>query len=552
MARGMDAKKAYASLNMPPARYFLQFAVPLVATGVAVVILLRFLAPSLFEGAFSPLVWAIPVYFALLAVAYPYTVAESKKSEINNNIHFFITHMGVLATANIPRTEVMKLLSEKKEYGALAEETRKIYSLVSSWNMSLAEACRFISKRTPSDIWADFLDRFAYSMESGEDLEIFLSNEQSVIMEDFSSVYKGALYEVENMKGLFNSMMMSAIFVIIFAILMPVITGIDPTLLMSGALFLVLCLEIAFVYFTKAKAPIDPIWHKLKIETDISRALKTSLPISITGCLAAIAVMLVFFGDNHPAILLAVGLSPLAYTGFIVGRAEEKVKRRDDNFSAFIRSLGASTAARGGQVTETLRHLQTHDFGPLTTDIRALYSRLNLRVDDERAWTYFSADCGSNLIEKFSRMFVEGIKAGGKADAIGRIISVNFNFIITLRKQRYQMAGNFKGMLYGLVAGMAFALFVGVGIVGLLKGIFTEITLPESSPFGSFLSFDVDITLMGFLVVLLLLAHSMASGLMIHIADGGSYSRTYFDFVLMFWVAAVVSVGAERTLGNLL
>ena len=552
MAGGIDIKKAYAALNMPPARYVAQFVLPLVGTGVAVVVILRLFAPMLFSGIFAGLIYAIPLYFALLAAIYPYTVAEGKKNEINNNIHFFITHMGVLATANIPRGEIMRMLGEKKEYGALAEETRKIFTLVDAWNMSLAEACRFISKRTPSDIWSDFLDRFAYSIESGEDLEMFLKNEQVVVMEDFATVYRGALYEVENMKGLFNSMMMSVIFVVIFAILMPVITGIDGTFLMGGAVFLVMCIEVAFVYFIKAKAPTDPIWHATKIETSLSRALKKALPISLASCLVLVAIALGVVDHWPIAILIAIGLTPLAYTGFIVGREEEKVKRRDDNFAAFIRSLGASTSARGGQVTETLRHLQTHDFGPLTPDIRQLYARLNLRVDDEKAWHYFAADCGSNLIAKFSNMFVEGVKAGGKADAIGRIISENFVGIVTLRKSRYQTASNFKGLLYGLVAGMAFSLYVGVGIVAMLKRIFTEVQLPEDTPFASFLNFSFDVAVIGFLIIILMLAHSMASGLMLHIADGGNYFRTYFDLPIMFWIAAVVSVFAERALGSLL
>jgi archaeal flagellar protein FlaJ len=549
---GMDTKKAYASLNMPPARYMLQFALPLVGTGILVVIILRFLAPSLFSGLFSLLIYLIPLFFVVLAAIYPYTVAEAKKNEINNNIHFFITHMGVLATANIPRSQIMRMLAEKKEYGALAEETRKIFNLVDAWNMSLAEACRFISKRTASDIWADFLDRFAYSIESGEDLDVFLKNEQQVVMEDFSSVYRGALYELENMKGLFNSMMMSVIFVVIFAILMPVITGIDATFLMGGAVFLVMCIEVGFVYFIKAKAPTDPIWHKSKLETALTRALKFALPISIFGSFIALAVTLLFFSHLPTAIILAIGLTPLIFTGYVVGREEEKVKRRDDNFAAFIRSLGASTAARGGQVTETLRHLQTHDFGPLTTDIRNLYARLNMRVDDEKGWAYFAADCGSNLIEKFSKMFVEGVKAGGKADQIGKIISENFIAIITLRKSRYQTANNFKGMLYGLVAGMAFSLYVGLGIVGMLKKIFSEISLPADTPFSEFLNFSVDIALVGFMIIVLMLAHSMASGLMLHIAEGGNYFRSYTDLVGMFWIAAVVSVAAQKALNSLL
>src|SRR5438552_2497492 len=297
---GMDVKKAYASLNMPVAKYLLTFALPLVGAGVAVVVILRLLAASLFTGVFSFILYAIPLFFVILAAIYPYTVAEGKKSQINNNIHFFITHMGVLATANIPRSDMMRMLGEKKEYGALAEETRKIFNLVDSYNMSLAEACRFISKRTPSDIWSDFLDRFAYSIESGEDIETFLKNEQQIVMEDFSTVYRGALYEVENMKGLFNSMMMSVIFVVIFAILMPVITGIDATFLMGGAVFLVICIEVAFVYFTKAKAPTDPIWHSSKLETPLAKGLKRALPLSVAGVVAFALGTLIFFGKTLP------------------------------------------------------------------------------------------------------------------------------------------------------------------------------------------------------------------------------------------------------------
>ncbi len=552
MAGKMDTRKAYASLNMPPGKYMLTYALPLVGAGVAVVAILRIGAPALFGGVFAILIYAIPVYFFVLASLYPYMVAEGKKSQINNNIHFFITHMGVLATASIPRSEVMRMLADKREYGALAEETRKIFTLVDSWNMSLAESSRFISKRTPSDIWADFLDRFAYSLDSGEELETFLKNEQTVVMEDFASEYRKALYEVENLKGLFNSMMMSLVFIVIFAILMPVITGIDATFLMGGASFLVVCIEIGFVYFIKAKAPTDPIWHDLKIETGLTKAVKAGLPVSLAGCLLFGAVALLVVPTWPVAILISISVTPLFYVGFVVGREEERVKRRDDNFAAFIRSLGASTSARGGQVTETLRHLQTHDFGPLTTDIRALYARLNLRVDDEQAWRYFAADCGSNLIEKFSRMFIEGVKSGGKADAIGRIISENFVFIITLRKSRYQMAANFKGLLYGLVAGMAFALYVGVSIVGLLKHIFENIDLPPNTPFSDFLHFSVNIELISFMVIIILLAHSMASGLMIRIAEGGNYFRAYSDFVGMYWIAAVVSVGAEKALSGLL
>ncbi|HWG91354.1 MAG TPA: archaellar assembly protein FlaJ [Candidatus Thermoplasmatota archaeon] len=547
----MDVKKAYASVGMPPATYLLKYAVPLVITGVAVSLIFTFLVPDLATGVFGALIWAIPLFFLILAVIYPYLVAEGRKQQIDRNIHFFITHMGVLATSNIPRSEIMRILGEKKEYGALAEETRKIYALVDAWNMSLAEACRFISKRCPSDIFSDFLDRFAYAMESGEELGKFLKNEQIVVMDDYSNLYEGHLYEVESMKEMFNSLMMSVVFIVIFAILMPVITGIDAIVLMGGALFLVLFIEVAFVYFTKAKAPTDPMWHQAKVETALNLRIKRTLPVSLAACLVVLILGL-NFTPFPVAVILAMGLTPLLYTGFGVAQEEEKLKRRDDNFGAFIRSLGASTSARGGNVKEVLRTLRYHDFGPLTQNIQDLYQRLNLRVDDEQAWEYFAADTGSMLIEKFTRMFVEGVKAGGKPDEIGRIISDNFVRILGLRKSRYQTASSFRGVLYGLMAGMSFALFVGVAIVGLLEKIFTNLNLDSGTPFASFFNFSTDLNLIAFLVIAMLLVHSVVSSLMIRIADGGNYFRSYVDLVGLFWVAAIVSWGAQKMLTGLL
>jgi archaeal flagellar protein FlaJ len=422
---------------------------------------------------------------------------------------------------------------------------------VDAWNMSLSEAARFIAKRTPSEIFADFLDRFAYALESGEDLEDFLKSEQVVVINDYGAHYKGNLYELENMKNLFNSMMMSVIFIVIFALLMPILTGISATILLGGALFLVGFIEVIFLYFTKAKAPSDPMWHNLKFETHLDKVLKRTLPISLLLCVGVVLAVL-HFTEWPMLILMACGLTPLLLVNWHVAREEDRLKRRDDNFAAFIRSLGASTSARGGQVTEVLRHLQTHDFGPLTENVQDLYSRLNVRVDDTQAWRYFAADCGSNLIEKFSRMFLEGLKAGGKPAPIGRIISDNFVEITNLRKGRYQTASSFRGLLYGLMAGMAFALYVGLGIVDMLENIFNDMDMPEGTPFMEFFHFSSDSVLTNFLVMALLLGHAVTSALMVKIADGGNYFRSYGDLVGMFWVAAIVGVGAGRAIEYLL
>jgi len=81
-------------------------------------------------------------------------------------------------------------------------------------------------------------------------------------------------------------------------------------------------------------------------------------------------------GDIPITFKIAIALTPFALTGSIASKEEELIKRKDDNFSAFVRALGSTSGARGGIIRDSLRNLTYHDFGPLTPDIKELYKRL--------------------------------------------------------------------------------------------------------------------------------------------------------------------------------
>jgi flagellar protein FlaJ len=57
-------------------------------------------------------------------------------------MNLFITKMGVLATAEVDRKTLMKVISKAKEYGALSEEIGKIYYLMEYWDFDLPKAAR--------------------------------------------------------------------------------------------------------------------------------------------------------------------------------------------------------------------------------------------------------------------------------------------------------------------------------------------------------------------------------------------------------------------------
>ena len=528
-------------MNLTQQQYIMKFALPLLFMGIFFPLAMFLLVPTLISGVFTYILLMVPVLFIGLIFFYPLSVLGAKKSQIDLNMHYYITHMSVLAASNMQRKEVIRQLSMHPAYGYLSTETGKIYSLMNDWNFSLAQACRFISKRTPSEIFADFLDRLAHSSEAGEPFDQFILTEQKVVMNEFDTMYKKSLNEIQMAKEIFVAMMTALIFLTSISLIMPIITGMDPIFLMAGSIVTFLGAEFVLVNFMKSKAPKDKIWHSLKIETEADRLIRMSFPVSIIG-VGILSIILFLVGKALPiTIQIAVALTPLAITGYYARREEELIKRKDDNFAAFIRALGSTAGARGGIIRESLRNLTYHDFGPLTPDINDLYKRLETRINKYMSWNYFAAGAGSNLIERFANIFAEGIDKGGKPEVIGEIIGDNFMRIISLRKLRYSLSTSLVGEVYGLTGGIAFTMFLTLAIVKMMINIFEGSDIPAGMTSIIALGNVVDINFLAFLLMTMMVGHSLLSALIIRAVDGGSLFNTYIHFVGMVWLSAIAA-----------
>ncbi|MCL7410608.1 MAG: archaellar assembly protein FlaJ [Methanosarcinaceae archaeon] len=548
----MNYKQAFHSIDMEPADYAKKFAIPVIVFGFVFSYILYAFLPTLFVGPAKYIPALLPVICILFAVYYPMSMAAGKAAEIDNNMHYYITQMGSIATAETPRLDIIRIVSENKDYLYLASETKKIYNLVTVWNMSLAEACKFISRRTPSIIFEDFLDRFAHGLQSGEEIKSFLSAEQNVVMNEYESMYNGALYTIEIIKELFVSLVMSLIFLASFAVIMPVITGMDAILLMSIVVLTFVGTDIGMVFYTKSMVPRDPTWQQTKIMTDAKLKLNRSIPVSILGCIV-VTIIVILYGKMTLPIAVAMCLTPLIYTGQISRKIEKGIRRRDENYPSFIRSLGSSAGARGGLIDDALKALRAHDFGPLTSDVNNLYKRLTTRIDKVSSWNMFSASTGSNLIQRFSVMFVESTHLGGKPEIIGDIIATNFHRIVTLRKKRYQSASSLVGVLYGLTGGIGFTMYISLGVVDLMQEMFASVEMPAGMSMGMILYTDVgSIETLSAMILLTMIAHSLFSAILIRVVDGGNMLSASTDFVIMVWISGISAVVTTSGVASLL
>jgi flagellar protein FlaJ len=541
---------------MPLRRYLATVLLPTSIGSLLLAFVLGRLFPSVFSGVFGLIPPGIPLMFIGLAVLYPLLLARQRGHQIDHNMHYFITHLGTLATTRVPPVDLFEMIGEKEtEYGPLAEECEKVAMLVKDWNMGMAAACRFTAKRTPSQLFGDFLERFAFGVESGTDMSSFLGGEQEVVMADYERLYQETLQSIDNLNSLYNGVMMSIVFLVMFALMAIILMDISAVTIIVGITGVTAVVQCLFLFLARMQTPEDPIWASNTEHSPLWPKIKHSLPPALLG--VAVVGFLVFSFTTWPAeIQIALTVTPLAVPGWIAGRTEMTVKRRDDNYPGFMRSLGSSTAARGGDERAVLNRLRQHDFGPLSTNIRDLFARLQLRVDDDQAWSYFTSEAGSRLIERFTQMYDEAVEEGGEPDEIGRIISENMIEIVGFRKLRYQAAGTFRGVVFGVAVGTAFALFVGLGVVNMLVSLFSDITkeldagdTPVSVPTFLHVS-GLNIGLLRMLSLGMLFINAALSSVLLRIVDGGTHARDLQDFPMLLWASNLTALGSWKLISS--
>ncbi|MFB6127334.1 MAG: archaellar assembly protein FlaJ [Halolamina sp.] len=555
---------AYDEMEISKRRYVLYVLLP--AAGFFVLSLGGLALPlPVFVRAPVPLLGVL-VFGA--AVAYPKIYINSRRTAIENQLHLVMTHMTVLSTTNIDRMEVFRTLADEEEYGVAAEEIGRVVHLVDTWNQSLDEACRRRAKEVPSPALSDFFDRLGYTLGAGQELDEFLLSEQTVVIDNYVTVYESALGNLDVMKDLYMSMILSMTFALVFAVVLPILTGTDPTTTVAAVIVLFTFVQVGFYLAIRELAPHDPVWFYPDRRTPSDRKLYTAFGVSIalTALLFAVVAAgifgvgpglpgLLFFLPSVPlALYLAVPVTPLAIAGVAVRSEEQLIGARDREFPNFIRALGATETAKQSTTSAVLESLRKKDFGALTADIQRLYRRLNIRIDPSEAWHSFAVDTRSYLIQKFSEMYLEGRRMGGEPKQLGELISENMNTVLQLRQQRTQATITLIGLLYGITAASSFAFFIGLQVVSILADLSEQLSLSqEGFDFGQIIYAGVyDIPLIEFLLLLVILFNALLSSVMIRTIDGGNKTNAYLHFVALTWLGCLTAIFTQTLVAGIL
>lgn len=506
-----------------------------------------------------------PVYIAYIVLAFgvgtiflsPVLLSEKVKVSINEKIHLFITYAGTIATIDLDRRTFFTKIAENKDYGEISAFGEKILYFAKSWNLGFAATCRRLARNSPSRVFADFLDRFAAALDFGEALETFMLDEQKAVLDDYETIYKEALNNIQMLREAFIAITISIAFGMSTALLLPLLMGVSILVAIQWCLFALFVIDMILLVFVNAFIPSDDLCHSMKIKDEgtklIYKSLMFALPVSILSFGIAFAYSPFNFLFN-----IAIGATPMLIVGYFAVQEENAIYKRDKEFPPFIRALGATIYARQGGVMTSLEALQVHDFGAIQEVVTNLYKRLKIGSDKMRSWYYFAGESGSFLISRFTNIFAESIYLGGHAEKIGELISENFQHLLSLRKLRYQQASALKGALYGSIVGFIATVYISISITELLGKMFNQAwTDGSGSSMSGLISSiipqmpEVDAAVVGMYIGITIILHAFVSALVVKIVDGGNRFAMIFDFVAMLWIGAVLSWFVPKIAYNL-
>ena len=403
-------------------------------------------------------------------------VNEDRK--MGADLLFLNTYMASLAIADASRPEIFAYASNRKEYIS-AKYITKVDMFVKKWSYSYSEALGIVAERTNNTILKSMLNRYANAIDSGVPDDDFLKNELSTVRSVYRSQVEQGLEMLKKWGDAYIAMLLSGTVICVtimisIAIYSP--QGLESTLNMAYAIVLTICLFGNLLMYTSV--PDDPKSHGLTERSSKEQQTIHAMERVIVPLTVGAIIVMTLLGINAGFIFLLVGIlmAPLGIIGFI---DDSNITLRDNDFSTFIRSLGAIMGGQGTTAVYALGSIDKKSLTALEPLVNSVYSQMNLGLDNKQIWDKFIGESGSNLIYKYLNIYLDTVIMGGPPEPIGTVVGSSVLEQTLLREKKDMHARSFIVLLAPMHMAM-------VGIFVVLFRIMLTLTGSVSAMMGKF------------------------------------------------------------------
>jgi len=458
-----------------------------------------------------------------------------------------LTYMSSIATSNVSRDKIFELASQQE--GITAKSMKKIHLLATNYGYDYARASKLAAEEAHHPDLKDFLTRLSNALGLGEAEEKFFRDETERMVEVYTNKYQSDVETMKKWTDGYAALLVSVILVIAVVLISTMLFNLGDTVTMSmlaGALF---CF-IAFsgVYVLYRAAPYEVMVHSLEVkskEQELARKMSRII-LPTTGITALILVVI----GVEPWIIFLVVAALLAPIGVVGVMDEKKIERRDYDISTFLKSLGATAGTVGATLAVALEHLDKKSVASLEEPVDRLQKRLVTGINPKVCWHHFVGETGSELINKYTTVFLDATDLGGNPTKVGEIVAKSSLGIAILRMKRKLVSTGFMNLVIPLHAAMAgILMFIyrimfsfSNAVAAMMEEKSAAMGGVDGSGMGEFISLGetTDLAFIANYVTVIILVITIANVFATKFAVGGSNYTLCFYASILFFVSAVV------------
>lgn len=358
--------------------------------------------------------------------------------------------MAATAAAGISRSRVFSLARQLA--CPPSKYFKSIHEVAENLRYNYPDAVRLIGEKTASADTKKFLLRLSDALRSGEPLAAFLQRESNVQGEQYTNDYLRKLESLKKWNDAYVSMTVSAALIVIINMVSSIIYDLGTTTMLLMIMVSVsAAFGLAWVLFRASPQEVKMVSLKLG-----SRRMRRSRQLFFWLAPAGVVTVigLAALGVDKGWLMIVAGLFLLP-VGIVASRADNEVSQKDEEISAFFRSVGGTATSRGTTLKEALASIKLDSFPTLQGDIRLLDLRLKSFGDPRLCWFTFGTETGSQLADQSVKIFFEAVNLGGDPEAAGICTSDFTMKTAMLRAQRRGVGATFSWLTVVMHAVMA-------------------------------------------------------------------------------------------------
>ena len=340
---------------------------------------------------------------------------SSDDSVISFDLLSNLTYMAALATGGSSRDLIFEKAMEQDFKTGIY--FRQVYMLTKRMGFEYVRAFRMVSKKAGAHSVKTLLLRFAGAITAGVSEAGFLAEEARVEREQYINAYYRNLETLTKWGDAYAALLVSVSLVVVVAMISSMISKLGGSFVMMLT-FSMVAVSTFGAYIIYRTAPFEVKTYQFK-RGPILRQWAKRLFCGLVPVGVVLGLLMGFlYGKSFFFLIFGASMLP---AGFLSVRENSLIDQIDSEMAVFLRSLGKVTATLGTTVARSLAKIDRRSLSTLEPYLKRLDIRLSKGVATERCWDAFRDELGSELANRATKVFVDGITLGGPPERVGEI-----------------------------------------------------------------------------------------------------------------------------------